>query len=383
MDTALQIPPAEIDTAPTRPWLLYAHRTGIWIIIAGILLGAFVAGWNLRRWVFDMAQPIRFSDDLERGFYWGLEASGLEGYLNQYDKMDPQVPEWQDNRWVPWLDYGPLRLLVMREWAIHQRTVAERTGLPPYDIPSLDAWQRDYDFNAFVMHFNITLEFFACVCAFFLTRLWVIGGTPSTERGHFTGVWQGIVAALLLWFSADSIISAHGWFQWDTWPVPWYLLACLLASLDWWLCAGIAVAIGICFKGQMLSISPIFIIWPLVQGRPLAAVRWCIGILLGFAVIAGGWMLTYLPADQVAQRREIQETMAVSDYAPDLFEIPRKFDLPAAIWIAEMLIMAGSIPWLLRVLRPAPAPAAPVPPVSSPAEFPTGASTQWGSILVS
>jgi hypothetical protein len=194
---------------------------------------------------------------------------------------------------------------------------------------------------------------FAAVCAFFLTRLWVIRGSAGEIHGPFHGTWQGVVAALMIWFSADIIISAHAWFQWDSWAVPWYLCACLLASLDWWLAAGIALTIGIMFKGQMLSIAPIFIIWPLVQGRVGAALRWICGVMVATAVITSGWLLTYIPAAQLQTLRDTQSGMEVSQYPIDLFAVHRVFDVPAAIWIVEMLVVAAAIPWALRTLRPA------------------------------
>ncbi|HEX4054034.1 MAG TPA: hypothetical protein VHX86_07190 [Tepidisphaeraceae bacterium] len=328
----------------------YALRTIIWLAIAAIFWFSFVEGLHLRRWVFDAADPIRFLDDMRRGTYWGLQASGPEGYLNQYEKMDPEVPEWQDDRWTPWLDYSPLRLLVMRQWGAWQRAHHP----PDPNVPLMDAWQRPYWFTAPVLRFNTVLEVFSAIFAFLLTRYWVLRGTVGESHGHFHGIWQGAVAALLIWFSPDLIINAHAWPQWDTWIVPWYLCGCLLASLDWWFAAGVAIAIGANFKGQMFSIMPIFIIWPLVQGRVGPALRWICGVVFCFAVITSGWLITYLPPDRLAAARSIQANLAVTDYPPNLFVIPRTFDLPAAVWIAEMLLVAATVPWLLRVLVPDP-----------------------------
>ncbi len=255
--------PEEPIVRSKRPSGIYAWRIAGWLLIAGIIPIAIILGLRLRYWAFQAADPIRFLDDMRRGTFWGLLASGPEGYLNQYEKMDPQVPEWQDSRWTPWLDYSPLRLLVMREWGAWQRTIIR----PNPDVPLMDAWQRPYWFTAPVLRFNTVLEGLSAIFAFLLTRYWVIRGSGGEKHGHFHGIWQGIVAALLIWFSPDMIINAHSWPQWDTWVVPWYLLACLLASLDWWFAAGVAIAIGANFKGQMFSITPIFIIWPLVQGR--------------------------------------------------------------------------------------------------------------------
>ena len=354
-DHALAVEPSIDSPRPPagRRWRFWTLTSLGWILIAVVVALSFDAGLRLRRWAFDIADPVRFSDDLNRGWYWGLAASGPEGYLNQYDKMDPEVPEWQDSLWVPWLDYGPLRLLVMRQWGTWQR--ANHRGEL---VARLDAWQRPYSFNAPVLRFNTIMEGIAAICAFFLTRLWVLRGSAGQERGHFHGVWQGVVAALAIWFSLDILINAHAWFQWDAWIIPCYLAACLLASLDWWFAAGVAVAIGVNLKGQMLSISPIFIIWPLVQGRFGAALRWICGMGFGVAAIALPWLISYIPPTQLQTLRDAQAGMSVSQYPPDLFVVGRVFDVPAVLWIVEMLLAVALMPWLLRLLMPEPAPPA-------------------------
>jgi hypothetical protein len=324
----------------------YALRVLIWLIIATVLADSFAIGVRLRRWVFEMATPIRYVDDDARGAYWGLVATGPEGYLNQYDKMEPQVPDRENSLWVPWLDYAPLRLLVMREWGAWQR----RHFPPDAHRPLMDAWQNTYEFNAPVLWFNTGLEIFSAVCAFFLTRHWVIRGNEGKPRYDFDGVWQGVVAALLIWFRPDIILNAHGWVQWDSWIIPWFLLAALLASWEWWFVAGIAIGIGAMLKGQMLAVAPVFVIWPLVQGRWRASLRWICGLVLAIAAIASPWLLTYLPNNLVQSAREVQKYTQVSDYPPDLFAMHRVFDVPAAIWLAWMLLLAMVIPWLRRQL---------------------------------
>ena len=147
--------------SPAFPWRVYGFRALGWLMIAAVVCVSIVAGLRLRRWVFETTDPIRWSGDDTRGSYWGLLASGPEGYLNQYDKMGPEVPEWQDQSWVPWLDYGPLRLLVMRQWGAWQRA-----HHPPDPDDLFDAWQPPYWFNAPVLRFNTVLEGFAAICAF-------------------------------------------------------------------------------------------------------------------------------------------------------------------------------------------------------------------------
>ena len=293
-----------------------------WLVIAAVLFFAVVAGLHLRRWAFEITHPIRFIGDDSRGTYWGLVASGPEGYLNQYDKMGPEVPEWQDQRWVPWLDYSPLRLLVMRRMGqLAARLSSARSKRRSHGrlAKALLVQRAGYSLQHRLGNLLLRLRSFS------LRRLWVLRGSAGEIHGPLHGNWQGAVAALLVWFSADIIISAHVWIQWDSWIVPWYLCACLLASLDWWFAAGISIAIGVMFKGQMLSISPIFIIWPLVQGRPGEAVRWICGMIFGLAGIASGWLITYLPPDRLLAAHDIQDNLSVSQYPPDLFAIPRIF----------------------------------------------------------
>ena len=157
---------SESTVRSTRDWRVLLLRILIWIVIAAVLVISFREGLKIRRWAFEATDPIRFVDDIQRGCYWGLVASGQEGYLNQYDKMQDELPDRLDARWVPWLDYAPLRLLVMREWGAWQRA-----HYPPKpNEPLLEAWQHPYEFNAPVLWFNTGMEIFGAFCAFFLTR---------------------------------------------------------------------------------------------------------------------------------------------------------------------------------------------------------------------
>jgi hypothetical protein len=336
------------DSAPRanrrRRWRIYLLRSLIWLLIALVFAVAFRQGVRLRKWMYVTFDPIRFRADIYRGCYWGLIASGPEGYLNQYDKMEPQLPDRLDARWIPWLDYAPLRLLIMEQWGAWQRV-----HFPPKPyVPLMRAWQPQYEFTAPVLWFNTAMEILAAVCAFFLTRLWVIRGHGGGEPlHHFDGVWQGAVAALLLWFSPDLLISAHAWLTWDTWIIPWFLLTALLASLDWWFAAGLAMGIGAMFKGQQLFVASIFIAWPIMQGRFAAALRWIVGLALAIALIGSGWLLSYIPPSaKLDAARAVQQSTPVAMYPPDLFAIPRIFDWPAAVWIGLMLLATAAAPFV-------------------------------------
>jgi hypothetical protein len=96
----------------------FVVRGAVWLLIAIVLGVSLGEGLQLRKWLYVTFEPIRFRPDIFRGCFWALTSSGPEGYLNQYDKMEPQIPDRLDSRWVPWLDYAPLRLFVLREWGM-------------------------------------------------------------------------------------------------------------------------------------------------------------------------------------------------------------------------------------------------------------------------
>jgi hypothetical protein len=96
---------------------------------------------------------------------------------------------------------------------------------------------------------------------------------------------------MFLWFNPAVIWDAYAWPQWDVWIFPFMLGALLLASVDFWFCAGVLIAVGALLKGQLLLVSPIFLLWPLfrLQWKPM--VRFAGGFLLTFGVIVFPWML--------------------------------------------------------------------------------------------
>jgi hypothetical protein len=343
VQSAIQETEAASPPIPRRLLL----RGIIWILIlcaAGI---CFVQGLHLRRWVFEVTDPIRFLDDIHRGCYWGLKASGPEGYLNQYEKMSPEQPEWKDLRWNIWLDYAPLRLAVMWQWGGWLRV----HDPPGVFTPLIDAWRKPWAYTAPVLYFNAAMEALAAIAAFGLTRHWVIRGSGGQRRGHFCGVWQGCAAALLIWFNPAVLVNGYGWPTWDAWVIPWYLLAAWLASAEWWFGAGLAIAVGAMFKGQMLAVAAVFVIWPLVQGRVGAALRWATGALFGFAAIASPWLVSYLPADRAESARQVQKVLPVTLYPSTLFAIPRTLDTGAVVWIGVLLVVLAAAPWIARKFR--------------------------------
>jgi len=111
---------------------------------------------------------------------------------------------------------------------------------------------------------------------------------PLPHRG-----WAcGLIAALLVWFDPMNLIVSHIWPQWDVWILPAFLMAALLASLNWWVAAGLLLGIGCMFKGQLLLASPMLLLWPLFAGRLGATVRLLSGFLIGAGIIVWPWIIT-------------------------------------------------------------------------------------------
>src|ERR1039458_10086804 len=191
------------DIATPRTWnefyLLGASRVFIWFSIA-VFLGAVVAGGlELRRWVWDNTEELRFVPDTTRHCYWALESTGPEGFLNQYEKMAIQTRDWD-----VFLDYVPLRLLVMRQWGVYLRhRFPEIANQQP-----MEAWQPSYEFTAPLLYFNACMDALGAVCAFFLTRCWVRRSRQKNPRlldasvPHFSRLGQG-------WFGAAGLSKAY------------------------------------------------------------------------------------------------------------------------------------------------------------------------------
>ena len=107
----------ETSAAKKRNWSVYFLRGFIWLLIAAAAWICFIEGLRLHRWVFDITDPIRFNDDIHRGCYWGLKASGSEG-------ISINTKNAHSNGRIGRTGAGPLarlrsaRLLVMREWGV-------------------------------------------------------------------------------------------------------------------------------------------------------------------------------------------------------------------------------------------------------------------------
>lgn len=267
-----------------------------------LLIGAVALerGLEFRRWTWEESTRFRFRDDINNALRWGT-AANKAGLTRIYAE---QLPRSTPNALFN-LDYPPLRLWVMAKWAAWTQK----------NFPEARGWQNTYAFNAPLLRLNTAAALLGAVAAFFLVALWVSRGQePLAQtvrgagwrgklRGWFwpaaqgrtrlstRGMLAGMLAALLLWFNPAVLYDAHVWPQWEVWVIPFFLGAALAASFDWWLAAGVCVAVGAMLKGQMLLAAPLFVLWTIFESRFGAALRWLVGFALGAGLIVSPWIL--------------------------------------------------------------------------------------------
>jgi hypothetical protein len=107
----------------------------------------------------------------------------------------------------------------------------------------------------------------------------------------FRGILCGLMAATLVWINPATIIDSYGWPQWEAWLPPFFLTAAVLVSLDWWMTAGVVLALGIMFKGQLLLISPVLVLCPLFVGWFGRFVRIVVGMTAGAGLVVWPWLV--------------------------------------------------------------------------------------------
>jgi hypothetical protein len=251
----------------------------ILIAILTVLIGLFI-----RAKTWELTEPIRYRGDMSNALRIGTTVLGearldagqsafsespvtwwqfFHGYFSLYNR----VAEFTDDGQYS-LDYVPMRLLVMSLWAKHVHEAEPHTLGYRDDM----AWP--------LLWFNTCMEFTAATLMFSL----VYGWTGSVLRAY--------AAAVLLWFNPAVLLEAHGWPQWEVWVLPFYLGAMLLALSDRWFTAGLCVGIGCMFKGQMLLVAPVFILWPLFLARLGATGRLFMGFGVVWLGLASPWLLS-------------------------------------------------------------------------------------------
>lgn len=100
----------------------------------------------------------------------------------------------------------------------------------------------------------------------------------------------------MAWLNPGSILDSHGWPQWDSWLPPFFLVAAILVTLDWWIAAGLLLGVGCMFKGQLLLVSPVLVLCPLLAGWPGRFLRIVAGMSAAAALVLWPWLVTNLAA---------------------------------------------------------------------------------------
>ncbi len=275
---------------PSLPY----HQLALGLTILVLL----VLGILLRQYTWEQTTHLRFQRDIVNGFYWGTQTLTeghrlspkarsdswpvlVRGYLNLYDRVADDA--FEKNYY---LDYPPLRLLVMSIWAkqVRAKFPGAEDGTPEYVEPLL--WV------------NTGCELVSALAIFLLVRLGVRRAAGAADLGWLhrlplpTRGWiAGLLAASAAWLDPSLILDAHAWPQWDSWILPFYIFAALAALQRRWFWCGILLALGGMLKGQLLFVAPFFVFWPLWQKRWGRAGQVLAGFFVTFAIVVSPWIL--------------------------------------------------------------------------------------------
>ncbi len=320
--------PVQIIVARRRPQrrTTTLGRLAQWVLLIALTTVMVVAGVELRRWYFAASAPIRFTGDIHNAFAQGSHVYNaalaaareagrdtptllevLAAYRDRYDivanaaeRRNPTDPRYG-------LDYPPARLLTMTLWVRHVQ--GERPGAARWVDD--DLWP--------LLTFNTVIAGIGAAGVFLLVRFWGIRAwhrrrqdsasqdsaawAGSAEVAHpdqpwdhapraraWDALWAPFIAAMLFWFNPAILSNAHTWPQWDVWLLPGYIWAAYFASRGWWFSGGVAIALACVFKGQILIVAPVLLLWAMFQGRLGAMLRAGIGFACAMALMMAIWL---------------------------------------------------------------------------------------------
>jgi hypothetical protein len=260
----------------------------VWLV----LVTAFLIGLGVRQWAYNHTESIRFELNQQNAFYWGdrivHHANPDPGPAGWNALWRSYVSTYADNEAHPaplidTLDYVPLRLLMAGVW-VNYLNIA---------YGPVSQWRPEFarSFAAFSM----VMELAGAIAMFVLVSRWLKRSDPAQSRGILPKSWgrweQAAAAAILVWMNPASIIDSHIWPHGQTWILPFYL-ASMAAMIDRrYFLAGTIFGVGAMFKGQMLLVAPLLILWTLFDRRWIAAIRVAVGMVAGVAQVTWPWLV--------------------------------------------------------------------------------------------
>lgn len=294
------------------------------MILAGfVFVAGRYQGWELRKYVYLWSNGMHWGDATNAYNLYGKGALD-HGIFQVYQKI--KSGEISDE--VGKLDYPPLRLTVLAKW---RQWGNEQQIQRPYPF-----FQDAYVHTEPMLQLNMACEIVSAILIFLLIRMWTLRARRLDEpnpgwfwpvigfavcegaalsifainksqvdpwaigffylgavslAGIIPGIAPALAGALLFWFNPAVIWNAYAWPQWDVWLFPFMLGAILLASTECWFGAGMLIAVGALLKGQLLLVSPLFLLWPLFRGQWKQMIHFVGGFAITFGAIVFPWML--------------------------------------------------------------------------------------------
>lgn len=300
---------ATFTTARTRTRWQSASVPRAWVVlprVAGVVVAvvALWYGWHLRSAWFASSGDVRFRWDIQNALNQSnaaLTSAGLHrtpgqrpalretlaAWVQRYDRVVEQAGSGRRYS----LDYTPLRLLVMMLWVRELwsgegpvDTYTDAMGLP-------------------LMTLNSVCGLLTAAGVFWLIRFWLIRASPpiGPNLRPLRSIWLShrawsvaLAGALLVWLNLTLLLNAHVFPQWDVWLLPFFVFGALGASvggLGWLLC-GILLAVGAMFKGQILLVAPVLVVWAIASDpRGGNLVRLMAGLAAGAALVTWPWLV--------------------------------------------------------------------------------------------
>lgn len=340
-------------TTPRRWWRVGGGESSLraavaWACVVAIAYLAIPAEIEWRHRLWEQTATIRFTADVNNALHWGRvvvaigvrEASlpsdraaemtwrqFLHGYRLSYDAIYQRAAS--DGEFG--LDYAPLRLLAMSIWT--------------WDLVSRDpaaATFRDAD-AAPLLAVNRWVGAASALLGSVLAVLWLRRGHP--DRGWFATPRTVLLSALVavsIWLNPAALWNGHAWPQWDTWLVPFFLLAAIAATLGWWTLAGASMVVGAMLKGQILFAFPLLLLWPVFRGQWHAAGRFLLGAAATMLLGGSPWLL-HAPA----ARAYVLLASMVTLLALLLPWKPRRWTVSLVA-----LLVAGALAWPIITVAP-------------------------------